>query len=234
MVSIVGGGGKSALLFRLSEQLNGRVVLTTTTRIFRAQIARAVASCSAAPSKLEAALDRVATGLLVVGEIDGEKAFGVPRHLPGSMLADARVDFVVVEADGSRMRPAKAPGAHEPVVPPETTHLVPVIGIDALGGPIAERTHRPERVCELTGLSKAQPLDEAAAGVLLGHALGGCKNAPIRARVMALINKVHDSHDAIRAHRIAERALEFERIDRVLFGALEADLAAPWTVIRRD
>ena len=34
VVSIVGGGGKSSLMFALAEALPGRVVMTTTTRIF--------------------------------------------------------------------------------------------------------------------------------------------------------------------------------------------------------
>ena len=34
------------------------------------------------------------------------------------------------EADGSRMRPFKAPAAHEPVIPAETTLVVPVVGAD--------------------------------------------------------------------------------------------------------
>jgi hypothetical protein len=42
------------------------------------------------------------------------------------MLAHLRIDWVVVEADGSRMLPVKAPGPHEPVVPIGTTLLVQV------------------------------------------------------------------------------------------------------------
>jgi hypothetical protein len=42
------------------------------------------------------------------------------------MLANLRIDWVVVEADGSRMLPVKAPGSHEPVVPIGTTLLVQV------------------------------------------------------------------------------------------------------------
>ena len=38
LVSLVGGGGKSSLLFALGRELPGRVVMTTTTRIFTAQM----------------------------------------------------------------------------------------------------------------------------------------------------------------------------------------------------
>ena len=42
------------------------------------------------------------------------------------------VDHVIIEADGSRRRPFKAPADYEPVVPSTTTTMVSVIGADAL------------------------------------------------------------------------------------------------------
>ena len=38
IVAIVGGGGKTSLMFALANALPGRVVTTTTTRIFASQI----------------------------------------------------------------------------------------------------------------------------------------------------------------------------------------------------
>ena len=83
---------------------------------------------------------------LVVGQVQGDKAHGVPPELPGQLLARPDVDFVLIEADGSRMRPIKAPAEHEPVIPPGATLVVPVMGIDALDLPLAEAAHRPESV----------------------------------------------------------------------------------------
>jgi probable selenium-dependent hydroxylase accessory protein YqeC len=65
------------------------------------------------------------------------------------MVQDPGVDVVLVEADGSRMRPFKVPADHEPPVPPQTTLLVPVVGITAVNQPIAAAAHRPERVVAL-------------------------------------------------------------------------------------
>ncbi|HID75022.1 MAG TPA: hypothetical protein EYP56_03395, partial [Planctomycetaceae bacterium] len=55
LVSIVGGGGKSALLFGLARSLPGCAVLTTTTRIFANQTARAAATCRTGTPEFEAA-----------------------------------------------------------------------------------------------------------------------------------------------------------------------------------
>jgi len=55
------------------------------------------------------------------------------------------VDAVLVEADGARLRPFKAPAAPRPVVPPSSTLLVPVVGIEALGKPLDGSTSHARR-----------------------------------------------------------------------------------------
>ncbi|MCP5101477.1 MAG: putative selenium-dependent hydroxylase accessory protein YqeC, partial [Chloroflexi bacterium] len=150
IVSIVGGGGKTTLLFALAKALPGRVVITTTTRIFAAQMKLAPAVVTfqhGNAAKFDQLVGEALAQhgrLLITGAVIGDKAHGVPPDLPVQLLARADVDFVVVEADGSRMRPIKAPAAHEPVIPPESTHVIPVIGIDALDKPIVDVAHRPE------------------------------------------------------------------------------------------
>ena len=150
LVAFVGGGGKTSLLFALAAALPGRVVVTTTTRIFAAQMRLAPAVVYADDlSRLGELLDTHGR-CLVVGRVDGEKARGVPPDLPARLLARPDVDAVLVEADGSRMRPVKAPATHEPVIPPEATLVVPVVGLDALEGPIDKVAHRPELVRSIT------------------------------------------------------------------------------------
>ncbi len=132
LVAIVGGGGKSSLMFALAERLPGRGVMTTTTRIFSAQLSSAAEFCTLADADWRARLDAFESALLIVGRVEGERATGVAPELPAELLAHPRVEWVVVEADGSRMLPVKAPGPHEPVIPNGTTLLVTVVGIDAL------------------------------------------------------------------------------------------------------
>jgi probable selenium-dependent hydroxylase accessory protein YqeC len=226
MISIVGGGGKSALLFALGDALGGKAVLTTTTRIFANQLRRAALSCSLSDADVDkfladASLRPPAAGVLVVGEIEGEKARGVPLEWPGQILRTEGFDYVIIEADGSRMRPAKAPAAHEPVIPDETTVLVVVAGIDALKGPISETCHRPERVAALLGLEPNQRLLPDQLARLMSDPEGGMKSAPIGARICLLINKVESASQHEQAGAVALRALAEPRVDRVLVGALE-------------
>ena len=125
--------------------------------------------------ELERAAGRGAAGS---GGVEGERAVGVPRELPAQILQRPDIDWVVAEADGSRMLPVKAPGPHEPVIPTGATLLVPVVGIDALSKPMAEIAHRPARVCAITGLSVEDTLTPAALARLITSPEGGLTSAP--------------------------------------------------------
>ncbi len=233
LVALVGGGGKSSLMFALAESLPGRVVMTTTTRIFASQMALAEAVCRLDAENWQDQFDASASAdssLLVVGQVEGERALGVPPELPATWLARPGVDWVVVEADGSRMLPVKAPAAHEPVLPAETDLLVAVAGIDALAGPIREVAHRPELVSAMVGLGGSELLTpEALAGVLVSPE-GGLKNLPQRARAVLLLNKVETPSQRAAARRVARAALEEPRLERVAIGALKALDGAGWEV----
>jgi molybdenum cofactor cytidylyltransferase len=226
LVSIVGGGGKTSLMFALAAALPGRVVITTTTRIFAAQMKLAPAVCYAND------LDRLSGHLndhricLVVGEVDGEKARGVAAGLPGDLLARDDVDNVLVEADGSRMRPVKAPGDHEPVVPPETTLLIPIAGLDALHGPLDAVAHRPERIRALLDAGDLSPdgrLTPGGLARLLAHPDGGAKSLPAGARLIPLLNKAEDAQDLGPARATARHLLDAPDVDRVVIGAVRSE-----------
>jgi molybdenum cofactor cytidylyltransferase len=230
LVAIVGGGGKSSLMFHLAQALDGRVVMTTTTRIFAAQMSQAEEVCTLAEENWRERLDTFGSSLLVVGGVEGDRAVGVPAELPAEMLARPGVDWVVVEADGSRMRPVKAPASHEPVVPNHTSLLVPVVGIDALTGPISEVAHRPEQVSSITGLSREETLTPEALAVLLSSSRGGLKHAPPGARVAVLINKVESASQFDAARQVAHGVIQNSRIERVAIGALRGRVASDWEV----
>src|SRR5215831_16818513 len=128
IVAVVGGGGKTTAMFRLAREATeagGHAITTTTTRIFAAQIALAPAHVAAA----EATRERVVAALeahrhvLVIGPSNAEtgKADGVSLDLFRSLRDWCPGACILNEADGSRMRPFKAPAGHEPVIPGETT-----------------------------------------------------------------------------------------------------------------
>jgi molybdenum cofactor cytidylyltransferase len=187
-------------------------------------------ACSLNDPDWEARIGEGVAAILVVGGIEGERAVGIPPELATRILGRSDVDWVVVEADGSRMLPVKAPAEHEPVVPRQTSLLVVVVGIDALSRPVGEIAHRPERVCELTGVGLDDHLTPETLAVLLGSSRGGCKGAPSGCRVAVLINKVESRDERRLAREIANACMREASIERVLSGALRRGRARGWEV----
>lgn len=221
-VAIVGGGGKTSLMFGLAGALPGRVVVTTTTRIFAAQmrLAPKVVFCGEEDAfGLDLGLEEHPF-VLVVGEAVGEKAHGVLPEVVDKLVERPDVDYVLVEADGSRMRPCKAPGEHEPVIPKRTTLVAPVVGIDAVGGRVGVVAHRPERVGALTGLGVDEVMTAEALATVITHPQGGRKGVPVRARVVPLINKVESAEQLRTARAVARQVLQEQEIERVVIGAI--------------
>ncbi len=219
IVAFTGGGGKTSLLFALSAALPPGVIFGATTRLAQAELAQAPAVRRLTElDRLGAALRRFGR-CLVVGDSQGEKVMGIPPDLPGQLLRRADVRHVLVEADGSRQRPCKAPAVHEPAIPPETTLVVPVLGITAVGQPVAAAAHRPERVCALTGLSPHDPLTPAALATLLTHADGALKGVPPAARIIPFLNQVETEAQLQAARQIARLALREPRLAQVVIGA---------------
>jgi len=197
-IALVGGGGKTTLLHALGSQLQGRVLMTTTTRMAADQdggfpvVTPAddpVARCSNGP-------------VLVWSKTESDKAYGVATSECDRWAG--LVDYVIVEADGSRQRPFKAPTDFEPVVPATTTQLISVIGADALGRVIADQCHRPLRVAALAGCSPYRRLSPANAATVLLHDRGARRAAAERTRFLTVVTKVDKSNQDLVAELISE------------------------------
>ena len=230
-VALVGGGGKTTAMFRLAREVvdrGGRAITTSTTRIFGAQIALAPAHVAAA----DATRERVAAALalhgnvLVIGPTDAGsgKAEGVSPDLFRHLRAWFSALCLLNEADGSRMRPFKAPADHEPVIPRETTLVVPVVGADIFGQPLdAEHVHRPELVRALSEAPMGTPITPEIVARVLAHPQGGRKGVPAGARVVVLINKVDALPDRAPARETAECLLREPAIHSVVLTSLRAE-----------
>lgn len=203
VVAFVGGGGKSSAAFRLAAEAAAagrRAIVAPTTRIAAFQTAWAPAFVEVRGSTLpwdalEQALAQHGYCLLG-GPVVGDRRLGLEAaqvDLLAQRAASLGVAVITVEADGSKMRPIKAPANHEPVLPDATTHLAPVVGMDAVGAPLDERSvHRPERVREALGLpADATPLlTPSMAARLLCSPHGGAKGLRPHMRFTPILNKV--------------------------------------------
>jgi molybdenum cofactor cytidylyltransferase len=135
---------------------------------------------------------------------DDQRTRGLPEPIMDRLrqLADLRSLPILIEADGSRRRPLKAPAAHEPVIPPWAQQVTVVAGLSALGKPLnAEWVHRPEVFSTLSDMPLDAPITPEGLTRLLLHPQGGLKGIPQGARRLVLLNQA----DTLEMQGIARR-----------------------------
>ena len=150
VTALIGGGGKTTLMYILAEELKsrGKVIICTSTKIKLPE---------QYPTLFNASEDDVAAALemhdiLCVAEKSVEDKLCAPR-LPFEVLSQI-APYVIVEADGAKRLPLKAHASHEPVIPAAAQRVVMVIGIDGIGKPIAETCHRSALYAQLAGVTE--------------------------------------------------------------------------------
>ena len=187
VVSLVGGGGKTTLLYAFARHCAAkgwRVLVSTTTHI--RQPGENYAADEAALAALWAA------GQYAVAGVPAEQ--GKLTALPPEQLTRwmARADMVLLEADGAKRMPCKAPAAHEPVLLPESDIVLAVAGLSALGRPLAEVCFRLDAACTLLGVPPEASLTPERLAKLLASGAGGRKNVGTRA-FYVILNQADDA-----------------------------------------
>lgn len=186
VVSLVGGGGKTTLMYHLAQVSQGRGLRTavmTTTKIGRPG--------SYCPSMTACRAFWAAGEYAVCGErLNGRKLVAPAPAFLSQLLAQA--DALFIEADGARRLPCKAPAAHEPVILPETDTVIAVMGLDALGQPVGEVCLRTEIVQALLGCGPEHRLTGADMVRLLLSEQGSRKGVAQR-DFYVMLNKCDDA-----------------------------------------
>lgn len=198
VTALVGGGGKTSLLLALARELSetARVLVTTTTHIWPPPMETLISPTRAA---VQEALSH--TNLLAAGDSapDGKLRESATLGRDWAGLAD----YVLVEADGSRGLPLKAPAEHEPALPDNVALVVAVAGMSCAGHTVSQAAHRPERYAALAGLAPdAIVTPDAVARVLL-HPEGQLKR--VTGRFAVLLNQADTPQRLAFARDVARR-----------------------------
>lgn len=167
IISFTGAGGKTTLIMRLAADMNSaglKTLLTTTTKFYPPPGVKPFLTCDpkSAVSLLKKHFlnDQTAVlgkRILPDGKIEGIEP-GVIAFLPHELGVS-----VLVEADGAKGLPIKGYAVHEPVVPPDTDIIIAVIGADALGACLDNKTvHRPKLLSEQINIAEGTLLTEKA------------------------------------------------------------------------
>ncbi len=202
VVAFVGAGGKTSAMFALARSFASegkRVLVTTTTRIFHPgdrseREGRGFGTVIALDGQsTQDAMDQVRSAgpRVVLGLADGDdsgKLAGIAPEFLFAFVAD--FDVILIEADGSRGLPLKAPAAHEPVVPAFCGAVVGTIGLDAPGSPMDGRTvHRSGPFGALVACAEGEAISFGHLARLACASGGLFKGSPREARRIVLLNK---------------------------------------------
>ena len=194
--ALVGAGGKTSALFRLGRAWAEPVFLANSAHLSLDQLKLAGRVYTIhTPQDFPDFSGGIPPGLsLFCGpELAGKAR--VSGLDPASLaqlhqLAGYHAVPLLIEADGSRRLPLKAPAEHEPPIPAFADAVIVCAGLQGLEQPLyEENVFRAERFSGLAGLQMGEPVTlEALAKVLL-HPMGGLKNIPPGALRGALLNQ---------------------------------------------
>lgn len=201
IISLVGAGGKTTLLHYLANSLvckRKRVMLTTTTRIF-------IPDTNQLPGfQLLIEEDPVSiirqkgpeSGLVVAAqgiEKETNKLLGYSTDGIDQLFQYSAFDFILVEADGAKQKPIKAPSKSEPVIPRRTSFVFGLIGMDCLGKSLEESIcHRSNLFSALANRSIGNPIDFETIKSLVMSPQGLFQYAPESAKCLLVLNKADD------------------------------------------
>jgi len=192
VVSFTGAGGKTTALFQLARELAKRnaVVATATTHLGVWQTS--LADHHIIANDLERIEIPTQGVTLLTGEVEGDRTRSVNETTLNWLHKERQTKNLplLIEADGSRQKPLKAPAAHEPPIPKFSDLVVYVAGLGALGKPLTdERVHRAEIFSQLSALPLTSRITAQAVVQVLSHPQGGLKNVPHGARRVVLLNQ---------------------------------------------
>lgn len=224
VISLVGAGGKTSLMYSLARELiatGKRVLTTTTTKIFvPSREESPVTIVSKVPEeiveKAKTLLDRYSH--LTVGseylqnrcKLNGLKVSVIEYILQSNLF-----DFIIVEADGAAGRSLKACAPHEPVVPLFSDSIVALMGLDVVAKPLTEEwVFRSAIFSRITGLELMQSVSGSAIASAILHDMSSIPCSGQNCVKIAFLNKADNLKALTAGEKIAEL---LEKMDKTIF-----------------
>ena len=211
IVSVVGAGGKTSCIFALARYLvcqGSSVLITTTTQMaypaeevpgaFRLLTGDWFQRQRVQPNENQQ-LDIAFQSL----NPEQDKLVGYASSVIEAIARQTSYDAILIEADGARQKPIKAPAAHEPVIPKATTLVLGVVGLSSLGTALNHtNAHRAEHLSRLLKQPMDTTITEESIVKLIRHPEGLFKSTPDTARRIVLLNQADSPAIDACAHRI--------------------------------
>ncbi len=199
VVSLVGGGGKTTLMYAMAAHCarkGWRVLVTTTTHIMQP-------SCGVW-AQTAAQRDALWSGGHYA--VSGTAASGGKLTMPPVGQLERwmkQADLALLEADGAKRMPCKAPAAHEPVLLPQCDIVLAVAGVSALGESLEKGCFRAELAQQILRVPGNAVLTPTLLAKLLVSESGGKKAVGERS-FYAVLNQVDTEEQAALACQTAD------------------------------
>ncbi len=210
-IAFVGAGGKSSAMFLLAKEYSSPVILSASTHLSSEQVQHfSPHYIIESPDQLKKILSRPinVTTLFTGVPTEDKRIHGLSFQLLEIIYHFAKNNHLpfIIEADGSKKFPLKAPADHEPAVPPWVDLVVVMVGMASIGKPIdPNHVHRPEILNLITATKPGDLVDVPILEKLLKDPRGGLKSIPESADRKLLLTQVSNQKRKIAAIQLAQR-----------------------------
>lgn len=223
MISIVGAGGKTTLMFLLANELKnkGKVLVTTTTKIYNpSEEVDSLALGEEGYKFLKSINDN---GIYAYGKYinDENKLIGADVEILNG-LTDS-FDYILVESDGSKRKDLKAWNNNEPVVSSITSNTIGVLSLKTINMEINnENIHRLKEFTSLTNSKEGQKVNLDTLIEVIFNKKGLFKEA-IGEKVLFLNKVDYINEDTLNLFldKIISKNKEIKLLDKIVYGSLK-------------
>jgi probable selenium-dependent hydroxylase accessory protein YqeC len=221
-ISIIGGGGKTTLMYKLAETsllMNKPVICSTTTKIlipenYNIIIKNNIDKCFSLLNKNK---------INVIGKqiINNRKIDGFDKTEYDRIYLDNPEYNIIIEADGSDGRSLKAHKDYEPVIPKKTELVIIVIGIDILDKPFnSKNVHRHELFKKYVEINKNEKIRNQHIIRILKHKKGYLSQISEYHDIMIFISKIKTEKDFELAEKLCYDIKQNIKINHIFYGDL--------------
>jgi molybdenum cofactor cytidylyltransferase len=237
-LAIVGAGGKTSAMFSLARQFEPPVIVGATAHLAIEQVKLAdqniiVQSISDVDTIMNGRLPGGVT--LFTGPVDHR---GRTSGLDGDCIsqikkyADEFACPMLIEADGARFLPLKAPADHEPPIPTWVNHVLVVAGLSALGKQLSDDiVFRSDIFSLISGIEIGSEITLSGLVRYLLEPNGGLKNIPEGVERSILFNQLDLIKEDIDWENHSDLLLS--QFNRVILGVMKKESGLKGLVEKR-
>lgn len=217
VVSIIGSGGKTSLLYQLAlENRNAKVILSTTTKMYPPSKTMSVNEPNGVSDI------KMGINIIYKEKKDGKLIGLSPQQLYKWSKSS---DFLFLESDGSRGLPLKGWKSYEPVIPTYCNITVGICTIHPIGKVCsADLIHRHDIFCTLTGARVGETLELSHIVKMISNS-NGLFSKSVGKRIL-LINQVETNRDIELSNKLFEQLKGVYNGDRltVFYGSIHHNI----------